>query len=90
MVLVEKDRHSFDAEHVQDLGWIPTDWKYRFNPDHVKDISDKTQDTSRQRSQLMQLQSASVNQIETGRYIVRLFNAVEHIRHYVRLSLINS
>ena len=33
-----KGRLSFDPEHVQDLGWTPNDWKYRFNPDHVKDI----------------------------------------------------
>ena len=30
-----KGRLSFDLKCVQDLGWIPDDWKYRFNPDHV-------------------------------------------------------
>ena len=27
-----KGRLSFDPEHVQDLGWTPNDWKYKFNP----------------------------------------------------------
>ena len=35
-----KGRLSFDPEHVQDLGWTPDDWKFRFNPDYVQDISD--------------------------------------------------
>ena len=70
-----KGRLSFDPEHVQDLGWTPDDWKYRFNPNHVKDIAGATQYTSRQRSHPMQLRSTSVNEIQTGNtveYIIKL------------------
>ena len=35
-----KGRLSFDPECVQDLGWTQDDWRYRFNPDHIKDIAD--------------------------------------------------
>ena len=41
-----KGKLSFDPECVQDLGWTPDDWKYRFNHDHVKDIAGATQDAS--------------------------------------------
>ena len=34
-----KFRLSFDLECVQDLGWIPDDWKFSFNPDHVKGVT---------------------------------------------------
>ena len=85
-----KGRLIFDAEHVQDLGWTLDDWKYRFNPNHFKDIADTTHDTSRQRSHLMQLMSASVNKIQVGVYTARPLNAVEYIRNYDRLSCINS
>ena len=61
-----KGRLSFDPENGQDIGWTPDDWKYRLNPDHIKDIAGATQDASRQRSHLMQLSSASVNEIKTG------------------------
>ena len=74
---------------IQNLGWTPDDWKYRFNPDHVKDIAGATQDASRQRSHLMQLRSASANEIQTG-HTTRPFNAVEYIRNYDSLSWINS
>ena len=84
-----KGRLSFDPERVQDLGWTPDDWKYRFNPDHVKIIAGTSQDASRQRSHPMQLRSASVNEIQTG-YTARLFNAVEYIKNYDSLSWINS
>ena len=84
-----KGRLSFDPECVQDLDWIPNDWKYRFNPDHVKDIVGATQDTSRQRSHPMHLKSASVNEIQSG-HTARPFNAVEYIRNYDSLSWINS
>ena len=70
-----KDRLSFDPEHVQDLIWTPDDWKYRFNPDHIKDTAGATQDASRQRSHPMQLRSASVNEIQTRstvEYITKL------------------
>ena len=77
-----KGRLSFDAEHDQDLGWTPNDLKYRFNPDHVQDISGVAQDAPKQRSHLMQLSSASVNEVQTGGYRVTLFNAIEYIRHY--------
>ena len=76
-----KGRLTFDPECVQDLGWTPDDWKYRFNPDHVKYIAGATQDASRQRSHLMQLRSVSVNEIQTG-HTTRPFNAVEYIRNY--------
>ena len=45
-----KGRLSFDPEHVQDLGWTPDDWKFRFNPDYIQDISDTVQNASKQRS----------------------------------------
>ena len=83
-------RLSFDTECVQDLGWTPDDWKYRFNPDHVKDTTDTVQQAHKQRSHTMQLRSASVNEIQTGKYTTRLFNAVKYIRHYDNLSWINS
>ena len=81
-----KDKLSFDPECVQDLGWTPDDWKYRFNPDHVKDISDTTQNGPKQRSHPMQLRSASINEVQLRNYTVRPFNAVEYIRHYDTLS----
>ena len=84
-----KGKLSFDPECVQDLGWTPDDWKYRFNPDHVKDIAGPTQDVSRQRSHPMQLRSASENEIQIG-HTARLFNAVEYIRNYDSLSWNNS
>ena len=52
-----KGRLSFDPEHVQDLGWTPNDWKYRFNPDHVKDIVGSAQGMLKQRSHPMELRS---------------------------------
>ena len=83
-----KGRLSFDRECVQDLGRTPDDWKYRFNPDHIKDIAGAAQDASRQRFHLMQLRSASVNEIQIG-HAARPFNAVEYIRNYDSLSWIN-
>ena len=83
-----KGRLSFDPEHVQDLGWTQDDWKYKFNPDHVKDIAGITQTASRQRSHLMQLRSASVNEIQIG-HAARPFTAVDYIRNYDSLSWIN-
>ena len=59
-----KGRLRFDPECVQDLGWIPNDWKYRLNPDHVKDIADKAQNMPRQRAHHMQLKSALVNEVQ--------------------------
>ena len=50
-------RLSCDLEYVQDLGWTPDDWKYRFNPDHVKDISGTAQNAPKQRSHTMQMRS---------------------------------
>ena len=41
-----KGRFSFDPECVQDLGWTPDDWKFGFNPDHVKDIVDTKKNTT--------------------------------------------
>ena len=52
-----KGRLSFDPEHVQDLRWTPNDWKYRFNPDHVKDIVGSAQSMLKQRSHPMDLRS---------------------------------
>ena len=40
-----KGRLSFDPECVKDLGWVPNDWKYNFNPDHVRDIADVAENT---------------------------------------------
>ena len=50
-------RLSFDPECVKDLGWVPNDWMHKFNPDHVKDISDTTWNTPKQRSHQMELKS---------------------------------
>ena len=71
--------YVFVSVCVQDLGWTPDDWKYRFNPDHVKDIAGATQNASRQRSHLMQLRSASVNEIQIGMQLGHsvLFNTSE-------------
>ena len=76
-----KVRLSFDPECVQDLDWTPDDWKYQFNPDHVKDIAGATQDASRQRSHIMQLRSALVLEIQTE-HTARPLNAIEYIRNY--------
>ena len=40
-------RLSFDPECVKDRGWVPNDWTHKFNPDHVKDISDTARNTPR-------------------------------------------
>ena len=85
-----KDRLSFDPEWVQDLGWIPDDWKYRFNPDHVKDIADTGKNAPRQRSHPMELRSTSVNEVQIGEYTTRPFNAVKYIRNNDTLSWIQS
>ena len=47
-----KGRLSFDPKHVQDLGLTPNDWKYKFNPDYVKDVVDATQNMLKQGSLL--------------------------------------
>ena len=52
-----KGRLSFDPECIKDLGWVPSDWKYKFNPDHVKDIVGAPQSTLKQRSHPMELRS---------------------------------
>ena len=52
-----KGRLSFDPECIKDLGWVTSDWKYRFNQDHVKDITGTTQNTLKQRSHPMELRS---------------------------------
>ena len=52
-----KGRLSFDLEHVQDLGWVPNGWKYKFNPDHVKNMVGTAQNAPNQRSHPMKLRS---------------------------------
>ena len=52
-----KGRLSFDPECIKDLGWVPNDWKYKFDPDHVKDIVGMAQNILKQRSQPMELRS---------------------------------
>ena len=37
-----------DPEHVKDLGWVPNDWKYKFNPDHIKVIVGMVPNTLKQ------------------------------------------
>ena len=81
-----KGRLSFDPEHVQDLGWIPNDCKYRFNPDHVKDITDTAQNAHKQRSHPMQLRSASMNEVQIREHTTRPFNAIGYIRNNNTLS----
>ena len=76
-----KDRLSFDSECVQDLGWTPDDWKFKFNPNHAKYISDTLQKVTTQRSYSIHLRSASVNEVQVEEYTVRPFNAFEYIRH---------
>ena len=64
-----KGRLSFDQEHVQGLRWTPQDQDFKFNPDHVSDISVKQPVKATQRSHPMQLRSTAVNEIlntETG------------------------
>ena len=55
--LVDKSRLSFNPEHIKDLGWVPNDWKYKFNADHVKNIVGAAQSTLKHRSHLMELRS---------------------------------
>ena len=55
--LVENARLSFNPENVKDLGWIPNDWTHKFNPDHVKDITDMAWNTPKWRSHQMELRS---------------------------------
>ena len=50
-------RLSFDPEHIKDLGWVPNDWTHKFNPVHVKDISDTARNMPKQRSHEMELGS---------------------------------
>ena len=52
-----KGRLSFDPECIKDLGWVHNDWKYKFNPDHVKDIVGSAQSMLKQRSHSMELRS---------------------------------
>ena len=52
-----KGRLSFDPEHIKDLGWVPNDWKYKFNPDHVKEIVGSAQSMLNQRSHPIELRS---------------------------------
>ena len=52
-----KGRLSFDPENVKDLGWIPSDWTHKFNPDHVKDFTGMVWNTPKQRSHQMELRS---------------------------------
>ena len=85
-----KGRLSFDPECFQDLGWILDDWKFRFNPDHVKGVTDTAQNTPKQRSHPMQLRSASVNEVQEAENITRLLNAVGYIRNNGILSWIKS
>ena len=77
-----KGRLSFNPECVQGLGWTPDDWKFIFNPGHIKDITDTAQTTPKQRSHPMHLRSASVNEVQIADYTMRPFNTVEYIRHY--------
>ena len=76
-----KGRLSFDPQHVQDLGWIPDDWKFRFNAYHVKYVMDTTQNAPKQRSHPMQLRCASVNEVQETENITRPSNAVGYIRN---------
>ena len=60
---------TFDPEYVEDLGWTPQDQDFKFNPDHVSDVTSKQPVKTTQRSHPMQLRSAAVNEIpsaETG------------------------
>ena len=52
-----KGRLRFDPECIKDLGWVPNDWKYKFNPDHVKDIVGMAQNTLQSMSHPMELWS---------------------------------
>ena len=52
-----KGRLSFDPEHINDLCWVPNDWKYMFNPDHIKNIVGMAQNTLKQRFHPMELRS---------------------------------
>ena len=52
-----KGRLSFNPENIKDLGWVPSDWTHKFNPVHVKDITDTAWDTPKQRSHQMELRS---------------------------------
>ena len=52
-----KGRIIFYPEHINDLGWVPNDWKYKFNPDHVKDIVGLAQSMLKQKSHPMELRS---------------------------------
>ena len=51
-------RLSFDPERVQDFGWTANDQDFKFKPDYVSDSP-----VRKQRSQPMQLRSASINNI---------------------------
>ena len=52
-----KGRLGFDPKCVKDLGWVPNDSKYKFNPDHVKEIVGLAQSTLNQKSHPMELRS---------------------------------
>ena len=51
-----KSRLSFNPECIKDLG-LGTDWKYKFNPNHAKDIVGTAQNVLKQKSHPMELRS---------------------------------
>ena len=50
-------RLSFDPECIKDLGWIPSDWMYKFSLDHARDISEAAKNTPKQRYHQIKLRS---------------------------------
>ena len=64
-----KGRLSFDPEDAQDLGWVPDNWKFCFNPEHVKYATKTSKTQPGQRSYPMQLRSASINEVQAEEII---------------------
>ena len=89
-----KGRLSFDPECVQDLGWTPNDWKYKFNPDHVKgycrfgtehaqtEISPNGVEIQRQ-VRLLKVSYVTYNSTHSDQ--ISIFNYFQIIRYLIKL-----
>ena len=76
-----KGRLSFDLGCVQDLGWVPDDWKFCFNPEHMKDATKRLKNQLGQRSHSMQLRSTSINEVQAQEISTIPLDAIGYIRN---------
>ena len=81
-----KGRLSFDPEHVQDLGWTPQGQDFKFNPDHVSDVSVK----ATQISHPIHLRSEAVNEVSSTETSINPFNIAEFLQNNSVLTWVNN